>query len=153
MKWHNFKHILFVILILLSISHYCIGQNKIKVSSPVYLGAVLLEQPDSTNMGQLCRNYNFTQLESVDGFAVYTDGKNTKIRFKIINQNGYNIPLIEMSAREKRSVIKQALAHQGFVQSGDEYIKGSTHSSVFSVCSYKSGKIAQLKFTKVFNKK
>lgn len=63
--------------------------------SPVYMGAVLLEQTDSANMAQLCKNYNFIQEESEDGFAVFTDGENAKIRFKVENRSGYNVPLIE----------------------------------------------------------
>lgn len=149
MKRYKFLYTIFVFFSLISISQYCEGQNKRMLSSPVYLGAVLLEQPDSAYMAQLCRNYHFTQLESEDGFEVYTDGDNTKIRFKMVKQKGHNIPFIEMSVREKGSVIKQALVQQGFVRSGDEYIKGSTHSNTYSVCSYKPGRIARLKFTKV----
>lgn len=140
-----------ILTVLLSISIVLPGnaQQKSRMASPVYLGSVLLEQPDSSSMANICVQYHMNAAEPEEDYAVFEAQDGTKIRFMFVKQGGRNLPVVEIVTKEKADAIKQMLAQSGFTKTTEGYIKGSKYANKYSLCTYKPGKVSRLTFTKV----
>ena len=94
----------------------------IELDSPVYLGAMLIDQPDTKSMANICRSYKYTEQPEEEGFTVYMSSEGEKIRFKKDETSTF----VEVTTKDKPSSVKKKLVNIGFQKSSKGYERGST---------------------------
>lgn len=107
--------IVFILLIISSLSALS-QKQKIELASPVYLGAILIDKLDPTDMAETCKYYNYKESTPEEDYSVYIGSDGSKIRYKFTDTT----PIVEVIIDEKRSTVKKQLLKGGFQKVNDK---------------------------------
>lgn len=121
-------HSAFYILIILS---FLPLRAQSTLDSPLYLGTILIEEPNVEAMSQTCERYGLTSsADTIGGYNAYTHPDGTLIRFKM-NQasNGRAVPLIEITTKLSAKQVGKILERTGYEKTKDGYAKGSAFAN------------------------
>ncbi len=111
-----------------------LSAQTVYISSPIYLGSILIDEPDTAIMARTCRQYNLTEQPSEGDYKVFTYNDGTKFRFKVENTDKGNLPTVEVETAETPSAIKKMLSTTGFTKTTGGYEKGSPFTHRMTKC-------------------
>ncbi|MBD5385895.1 hypothetical protein HDR69_05660, partial [bacterium] len=72
------------------------AQDTDELSNPVYIGALLLDEPAERDMAKLCEYYGFTPSGTDNSFTLYTRSDGAEIRFRATGDRNNTDPVIEI---------------------------------------------------------
>lgn len=125
----------------------CFGQQSL--SSPLYLGPILLDKPSVEAMAKVCEQYKLTEIPSDDDSRVYKHTDGTLIKFNIISDTkGNKQPYVEIHTTESNKNIEKILESTGFHKESGRYTKGYHGARRFSTCKIIGSNNKRLIFTK-----
>ncbi len=123
---------------------------QIKVSNPTYIGLILVDEHDCDKMAQTCQHYNLVEVSPEEDYQVFTYTDGTKIRFKMVELEEGNVPVVQVITKKKPTEAKKILSDTGFVKEADGYYQGSKFTHRRTRCQVSSGSPSVLTFTKVY---
>lgn len=106
----------------------------VQLDSPVYLGALLIEETDPKTMSEICRSYKYTEQPDEEGYTVYTSPDGEKIRFKIEDKT----TSVDVTTNDKPTSIPKKLKQIGFKKVKGKYERGSKFSKCKTICTISS---------------
>ena len=89
--------------------------DKITVDNPIYLGFLLIDEPTTETMNDICQYYGLTPESTTDGYTAYRASDGTLIRFKQSDDPtvGVNGNLIEIQTKASQKTLNKILSlHQ-----------------------------------------
>ena len=86
--------------------------DKITVDNPIYLGFLLLDEPTTETMNDICHYYGLTPESTTDGYNAYRASDGTLIRFKQSDDPtvGVNGNLIEIQTKASQKTLNKILS-------------------------------------------
>ena len=72
------------------------AQDTDELSNPVYIGALLLDEPAERDMAKLCEYYGFTPSGTDDSFTLFTRADGAEIRFRATGDRNNTDPVREI---------------------------------------------------------
>lgn len=126
--------VLFTLLILFPTSAQDQG-----ASNPLYLAAILVDEPDAENMADLCHYYGFTESSPCDGYRVFTSSDGTELRFKLTGPENAPLITVEVNNLPSKKELPNILASIGFQpdKTPNTYIKGNRLLRRYTTCTFK----------------
>ncbi len=129
-----------------------LSAQTVYISSPIYLGSILIDEPDTAIMARTCRQYNLTEQPAEGDYKVFTYNDGTKFRFKVEKTDKGNLPTVEVETTETPSVIKQMLSTTGFTKTSGGYEKGSPFTHRMTKCHLSISSPRIIHYHKIFQK-
>lgn len=121
-----------------------------KITNPVYLGMMLVDQPNVEKMVDICEYYGLTEEPAKDGFSVYRYSDGTVFQFKVEDGEYYS-PVVKVSSKESAKTIDKVMTETGFMKEGQGYVKGSKFEHRRTKCKVSGGSRKVLVFSKEYN--
>lgn len=148
------KKLLFPLLILiLTFTAKSAGAQTIPLSNPIYIAALLLDEPSNADMAKLCEYYGYVPAApEEDGFTVYTRSDSTSLRFRVTGDRYNTDPVVEVITDEPAKSIRKTLKELGYApesKNSKTFTKGTRLAHRFSIATF-TGTNTQttLRFTK-----
>lgn len=141
--------ILFILFICFLFPYLGYSQSESRPRSD-YLGILLIEEPTTERMVEICDYYGLTEKPSKDGFLVYSHPDGTEFQFKVEEIGNRKYPTVRVITPNKNSSIEKVLNNAGYVKSSDGYIKGSEFEYRRTRCRTEKGSKNTLIFTKEY---
>ncbi len=145
------KHLLLLILSAL-LPALALAERPADVN-PVYIGALLIDEPALPDMEKLCEYYGFTAAPEEDGIAVYTRSDGATIRLRTDGDPRQPRPTVEVRTDDPVKSTRAELLKINYVpssQAPNQYYKGTTLANRHSVATLTGDKTASLLiFTKL----
>ena len=135
-------------LIFLLLTFLPFKAQTISLASPIYLGSLLIDEPDTALMARTCRQYNLSEQPAEGDYKVFTYADGTKFRFKVEKTDQGNLPTVEIKTTESAKTIKKALSDTGFRKTPDGYEKGSSYTPRITKCQVSTGTPKVITLTK-----
>ena len=111
------------------------AQDTDELSNPVYIGALLLDEPAERDMAKLCEYYGFTPSGTDDSFTLFTRSDGTEIRFRVTGDRNNTDPVIEIrcpqSTRDTHEDLMQ-LRYEPVKKHANTYRKGTNLATRYS---------------------
>ena len=111
------------------------AQDTDELSNPVYIGALLLDEPAERDMAKLCEYYGFTPSGTDDSFTLYTRSDGAEIRFRATGDRNNTDPVIEIrcpqSTRDTHEDLMQ-LRYEPVKKQANTYRKGTPLATRYS---------------------
>lgn len=126
--------------------------QHLQAANPVYIAALLLDEPASPDMAKLCEYYGYAAAPAEDGFTVYTRSDGTRIRFRATGDRYNTDPVVEVftddSAKSIRKIL-QELGYRSDSKNSPIFTKGTMLANRFSIATLSGSKTAgTVRFTK-----
>ena len=131
------KSLITTLLLLLTLLLPLTGraQDTDELSNPVYIGALLLDEPAERDMAKLCEYYGFTPSGTDDSFTLYTRSDGAEIRFRATGDRNNTDPVIEIrcpqSTRDTHEDLMQ-LRYEPVKKHANTYRKGTNLATRYS---------------------
>ena len=128
------------------------AQDTDELSNPVYIGALLLDEPAERDMAKLCEYYGFTPSGTDDSFTLYTRSDGAEIRFRAIGDRNNTDPVIEIrcpqSTRDTHEDLMQ-LRYEPVKKHANTYRKGTNLATRYSSATLTGDRThSTIRFTK-----
>ena len=128
------------------------AQNIYELSNPVYIGALLLDEPAERDMAKLCEYYGFTPSGTDDSFTLFTRSDGTEIRFRVTGDRNNTDPVIEIrcpqSTRDTHEDLMQ-LRYEPVKKHANTYRKGTNLATRYSSATLTGDRThSTIRFTK-----
>ena len=148
------KSLITTLLLLLTLLLPLTGraQDTDELSNPVYIGALLLDEPAERDMAKLCEYYGFTPSGTDDSFILYTRSDGTEIRFRVTGDRNNTDPVIEIrcpqSTRDTHEDLMQ-LRYEPVKKHANTYRKGTNLATRYSSATLTGDRThSTIRFTK-----
>ena len=136
--------------------------DKITVDNPIYLGVLLLDEPTTETMNDICQYYGLTPETTTDGYTAYRASDGTLIRFKQSDDPtvGVNGNLIEIQTKASQKTLNKILSTLNYTKIDKSlisnpgvtaYDKGTSLTRNHIRCLLSSGSPRILSFTSINN--
>ena len=144
------KHFLFVffVSIISNISLY--GQGKMDID-PLMLGPILIDQPNTEKMIDICKAYHLIEGSVIDGFVTYSHSNGTELRFKVDTNSLPHVSVVIVITDDSKKEIERVLSNTGYKKESGLYVKGSKFEHRRTKCKVLGGKSKTLTFEKEYN--
>ena len=128
------------------------AQDTDELSNPVYIGALLLDEPAERDMAKLCEYYGFTHSGTDASFTLFTRSDGTEIRFRIEGSGDTQTPVVEVTAnqdtRETHKDLEQ-LRYEPVKKGARNYRKGTKLANRYSTATLTGDRTrSHIRFTK-----
>ena len=128
------------------------AQDTDELSNPVYIGALLLDEPAERDMAKLCEYYGFTPSGTDDSFTLFTRSDGTEIRFRVTGDRNNTDPVIEIrcpqSTRDTHEDLMQ-LRYEPVKKHANTYRKGTNLATRYSSATLTGDRThSTIRFTK-----
>lgn len=123
---------LFFILFILS---FLILPTQVKaqqeISSPLYLGFILVDEPTIETMSEVCDYYGLQAIPTTDGYTTYKHEDGTIFRFKQSDDNSQGLDgrLLEIQTPASQKDIQKALKSLTYKKSGTAKVTVNTDAT------------------------
>ena len=144
------KNFLLYLLLLFSFP-LCYSQS-VSLSSPIYLGPMLIDEPDTAHMATICRNYKLKEIVPKENYKAFVHPDGTTIQFKVEESSNGRIPIVEVITSEKEYIIKQIITNCGFIKTKNSYYRGNRYSGRITTCDITKKSPKTVIFKKVSTK-
>ena len=130
------NHALLLLLALISLLPFkAMAEDSDELSNPVYIGALLLDEPAERDMAKLCEYYGFTHSGTDASFTLFTRSDGTEIRFRATGDRNNTDPVIEIrcpqSTRASHEDLMQ-LRYEPVKKHANTYRKGTNLATRYS---------------------
>ena len=136
--------------------------DKITVDNPIYLGFLLIDEPTTETMNDICQYYGLTPESTTDGYTAYRATDGTLIRFKQSDDPtvGVNGNLIEIQTKASQKTLNKILSSLNYTKIDKSlvsnpgvtaYDKGTNLTRNHIRCLISSGSPRTLSFISVDN--
>lgn len=118
------------------------------LTNPIYIAALLVDEPDEDDMADLCTYYGFIEASpSADGYRVFTSTNGTEIRYKLTGPSNAPLNTVEVNNLPPKKELPALLASIGFQPDNtpNTYIKGSRLFRRYTTCTIKGGRAVFIK--------
>ena len=151
LKIRNYTLLLLLALISL-LPFKAMAEDSDEFSNPVYIGALLLDEPAERDMAKLCEYYGFTPSGTDDSFTLFTRSDGTEIRFRIEGSGDTQTPVVEVTAnqdtRETHKDLEQ-LRYEPVKKGARNYRKGTKLANRYSTATLTGDRTrSHIRFTK-----
>ena len=128
------------------------AQDTDELSNPVYIGALLLDEPAERDMAKLCEYYGFTPSGTDDSYTLYTRSDGAEIRFRATGDRNNTDPVIEIrcpqSTRDTHEDLMQ-LRYEPVKKHANTYRKGTNMATRYSSATLTGDRThSTIRFTK-----
>ena len=128
------------------------AQDTDELSNPVYIGALLLDEPAERDMAKLCEYYGFTPSGTDNSFTLYTRSDGAEIRFRATGDRNNTDPVIEIrcpqSTRDTHEDLMQ-LRYEPVKKHANTYRKGTNLATRYSSATLTGDRThSTIRFTK-----
>ena len=147
------NHTLLLLLALISLLPFkAMAEDSDEFSNPVYIGALLLDEPAERDMAKLCEYYGFTPSGTDDSFTLFTRSDGTEIRFRAIGDRNNTDPVVEIrcpqSTRDTHQDLMQ-LRYEPVKKHANTYRKGTNLATRYSSATLTGDRThSTIRFTK-----
>ncbi len=102
-----------------------------EISSSLYLGFILVDEPTVDGMSEICDYYGLQAIPTTDGYTTYQHADGTIFRFKQSDDHseGMDGRLLEIQTSTPNKEINQALKNLMFKKSGSAKVTINTDST------------------------
>ena len=147
----NIKH--YTLIILLFLLPLAAHSERPADVNPVYVGALLIDEPDLAEMEQLCAYYGFTpQPDDSSDSALFTRSDGTRIRIRIDGDRRNPRPTVEVTTTLPLKTLQKEIKKINYIPSSQtphQYYKGTTLANRHSVATLSADKTGgSITFTK-----
>ena len=122
------KHLLSLLLLLISVIPMTAQEE---LSSPLYLGFILVEEPTIETMSDVCDYYGLQALPTTDGYTTYRHEDGTIFRFKQSDNRdeGMDGRLLEIQTPISEKELHKALKSLLYKKSGSAKVTINTEAT------------------------
>lgn len=121
------------------------------IDNPLYLGIILIDQPDLWKMEEICECYNLKEVPMEDGYRIFHHSDGTELRCGIYNVGDKYYPIVKVSTNKSSKEIDQLLNGTGYVKESGAYYKGTKFARRRTKCSVSGHSRKTLTFEKEYN--
>lgn len=102
-----------------------------ELSSPLYLGFILVEEPTIETMSEVCDYYGLQAIPTTDGYTTYKHEDGTIFRFKQSEDRteGMDGRLLEIQTPISQKEIKETLKSLAYKKSGTAKVTVNTEAT------------------------
>ena len=144
------KRFLFIVFVSIISNINLFGQGKMDID-PLMLGPILIDQPNTEKMIDICKAYHLVEGTVIDGFVTYRHSNGTELRFKVDTNSLPHMPVVIVTTEDSKKEIERILSNTGYKKESGLYIKGSKFEHRRTKCKVLGGKPKTLTFEKEYN--
>lgn len=121
------------------------------IEDPIYLGVILIDQPNIEKMERICEEYGLQESPSIDGYKEFKHSDGTEFRIGSRKENSKYYPTVKVSTKKNIKQIDSILLDAGFIKDNTYYYKGSKFTQRRTKCTVKGGSRKIILFEKEYN--
>lgn len=140
------KNIIHLIILVLCVVLPSSAQDN-SYANPIYIAAILVDEPDEEDMAQMCEYYGFTEAPTEGDYRVFTNQDGTKLRFNLSGPTNAPLATVEVNNIPPHKQLQTLLPTIGYNsdKSPNTFIKGSRLFRRFTTCTIKGNKATFVK--------